>query len=178
MRDSARKRAAASGSGRRSFAELQRFGPHGSQASEMPGWQSGSMTNPQGNMTMSEYQQRAEQAIADFDVADGLELSVQIHQKGPGYLELYGRTRLEDGIHAFAYRASRTDLEDHGDSWFLRRAMRSLNDQYAAGHLPMKEGETAHQVLRPPSEYRLPEADPEVNGPQSEDTLASLDSDA
>ena len=133
------------------------------------------MTNPQGNMTMTEYQQRAEQAIADFDVADGLTLSAQVHEGKAGYLELMAQASGKGGERAFAYRATHADLDAHGDSWFLRRAMRSLNDQYAAGHLPLAEGEAPHQVLRPPSEYRLPEADPEVNGPQSEDTLASLD---
>ena len=134
------------------------------------------MSQPEPKMT--DFEQRAQRAIADFDVAEGLELNVKVHDQGPGYLELYGRTRLDDGVHAFAYRASRADLEDHGDSWFLRRAMRSLNDQFVAGHLPLAGDEAPHQVLRPPSEYRLPEADPEVNGPQSEDTLASLDGDS
>ena len=131
------------------------------------------MTQPE--LKMTDYEQRAQQAIHDFDVAEGLELNVKVLDQGFDYLELYGRTRQDDGVHAFAYRAARTDLEDHGDSWFLRRAMRSLNDQFLAGHLPLAEGEAPHQVLRPPSEYRLPEADPEVSGPQSEDTLASLD---
>ena len=130
------------------------------------------MTQPS---SMTDFEQRAQRAIQDFDVPEGFELNARGHHEGAGYLEIWGRTSLDDGVHAFAYRATRSDLEDHGDTWFLRRAIRSLSDQFLAGHLPLAEGEAPHQVLRPPSEYRLPEADPEVNGPQSEDTLANLD---
>lgn len=132
------------------------------------------MTNPQGS-TMTEYQQRAEQAIADFEVADGLTLSARAHEGRAGYLEVLAQASAPDGERAFAYRASHADLDAHGDTWFLRRAMRSLNDQFLAGHLPLMSGDADHQVLRPPSEYRLPDADPQVNGEPSEDTLASLD---
>ncbi len=131
------------------------------------------MTQPV--LTMTDFEQRAQQAIAGFDVAEGLKLSAKAHEGGAGYLELSGHAKGSEGQQGFAYRATHADLTAHGDSWFLRRAMRSLNDQFLAGHLPLAEGEAPHQVLRPPSGYRLPEADPEVNGPQSEDTLASLD---
>ena len=131
------------------------------------------MTQPE--LTMTDFEQRARQAIADFDVTEGLELSARVHEGGAGYLELSGRAGSPGGVQGFAYRASHADLTAHGDAWFLRRAMRSLNDQFVAGHLPLAGKEAPHQVLRPPSEYRLPEADPEVNGPQSEDTLTSLD---
>ena len=134
------------------------------------------MSQPE--LKMTDFEQRAQQAITDFDVAEGLELKVKIHDQGPGYLELSGHAKSPDGEQGFAYRATHADLTAHGDSWFLRRAMRSLNDQFLAGHLPLAGEEAPHQVPRPPSEYRLPEADPEVNGPQSEDTLASLDGDS
>ncbi len=134
------------------------------------------MTQPE--LTMNDFEQRAQQAIADFDVAEGLELNVKVHEGDTGYLELSGHARGPDGVQGFANCAAHADLDAHGDSWFLRRAMRSLNDQFLAGRLPLAEDEAPHQVLRPPSEYRLPEADPEVSGPQSEDTLASLDSDS
>ena len=134
------------------------------------------MSQPE--LIMTDFEQRARQSIADFDVAEGLELSAKVHEGGAGYLELSGHANSPDGGRGFAYRATCADLTDHGDAWFLRRAMRSLNDQFLAGHLPLAGNDAPHQVLRPPSEYRLPEADPEVNGPQSEDTLASLDGDS
>ncbi len=134
------------------------------------------MTQPE--LTMTDFEQRAQQAIADFDVAEGLKLSVKAHEGGAGYVELSGHAEGPEGEQGFAYRATHADLTAHGDAWFLRRAMRSLNDQFVAGHLPLAGEEAPHQVLRPPSEYRLPEADLEVNGPQSEDTLASLDADS
>ena len=131
------------------------------------------MTQPE--LKMTDFEQRAQQAISDFDVAEGLTLSAKAHEGGAGYLELSGHAASQDGEQAFAYRATHADLTAQGDAWFLRRAMRSLNDQFLAGHLPLAGEDAPHQVLRPPSEYRLPEADPEVSGPQSEDTLASLD---
>ena len=51
----------------------------------------------QTELTMTDFEQRAQQAIADFDVADGLELSVRAQEGGAGYVELSGHAEGPEG---------------------------------------------------------------------------------
>lgn len=93
----------------------------------------------------------AEQAVADFDFAPGLQ--VRAHS-GRDYLALTARS---DDHHGFEYRASAADLQGHPDpAWFIRRALRSLNDRHQAGHLPSVQAgaEAPHEFLRPPDQYQ------------------------
>ena len=87
----------------------------------------------------------AQQDIQNFDFADGL--SVTAHTT-PEYLALTG----SGGGHTFEYRASAGDLQAHGAVWFIRRALRSLNDRFATGHMAL-EGQPDHEFLRPPDAY-------------------------
>lgn len=117
------------------------------------------MTDLTQNNTLQDYLAQAHQAIADFDPDDGLSLSAQLHQgtglpEGDDFLEITGRARSEDGVHAFSYRARRADLEDRGNSWFTRRALRSLNDLFRASHLPRFQGtEAEFQFLTAQEEW-------------------------
>jgi hypothetical protein len=92
----------------------------------------------------------AQQAINDFDFAPGLRVSARL-ERNPDYLAL---TAESDGHHAFEYRASGVDLNTHPDpAWFIRRALRSLNDRFQAGHLPQTQDQADHEFLRPPDQY-------------------------
>lgn len=99
------------------------------------------------------YLREAEQAIRDFDLTEGLNVTAQLRSDPPA-LSLLGRS--EHG--ALEYLASGEDLKDEGSSWFLRRALRSLNDRYNAGHLPERTDSTDEpesEYLRPPDRYEL-----------------------
>ena len=113
------------------------------------------MTDTGRELALGEYETRAQQAIQEFDVADGLELSTRLHQEGQdgGFLEIVGRAGQDGGAHAFAYRAAASDLRSHGDSWFVRRALRSLNDLYLAGKLPPAGQGDEYQGLQPLDAY-------------------------
>ena len=114
------------------------------------------MTDPQNGMTLEEAASNAQLMIEEFHTDEGLELRVESHltgTNGDDFLEITGRSRMNDGVHAFSYRATRSDLEDHGDGWFTRKALRSLNDMFRAGHLPPVQDRVDHQTLKPGGEY-------------------------
>jgi hypothetical protein len=115
------------------------------------------MTDSQTGMTLEECASNVQRAIADFTSDEGLKLEVRTHstQSGTGgYLEIVGRAGSGDDEKAFAYRASQSELETQGDGWFTRKALRSLNDMFRAGHLPVTEGDkVGHQTLKPGGEY-------------------------
>ena len=103
---------------------------------------------------MAEYEGRAQQAIQEFDAPKGLELRAEAHLAGPNgddFLEIIGRIRLDDGVHAFSYRATRSDLDDFGDTWFTKQALTNLDDMFRANRLPaVDEGaEAESQYLKP-----------------------------
>ena len=110
------------------------------------------MTDSEPRMTLQELAAQADQEAGAFEADDGLTFEVRRHltQSGTGgYLEIVGR----GGEGAFAYRAAQGDLEAHGDAWFTRKALRSLNDMYRAGHLPAAQEKVDHQTLTPGGEY-------------------------
>ena len=114
------------------------------------------MTDDRTASTLEAHEANVRQAISDFEADDGLTLQVRVHatKSGTGgYLEIVGRASPEDGPKAFAYRASQGELEAHGDAWFARKALRSLNDLYRAGHLPPEQEEPDHQTLKPAESY-------------------------
>ena len=129
------------------------------KAAARPLCQSEAMTDTERNLPLEEYERRAQQAIQDFDVADGLKLETHVQATGHAYLELTARTTGQGDAQAFAYRAARADLEQHGDSWFVRRALRSLNDLFQGGKLPPLAGEPDHQTLRPLEDYTWTDPD-------------------
>jgi len=114
------------------------------------------MTDSERHMTLQDFAAQAEQEAGTFEADDGLTLEVRSHvtQSGTGgYLEIVGRAKPASGEQAFAYRAAQGDLEAHGDAWFIRKALRSLNDMYRAGHLPAAQEKVDHQTLKPGGEY-------------------------
>ncbi len=116
------------------------------------------MTPPDQGLALKEYEANVQQAVSEFVADDGLELQVHSHSTHTGtggYLEIVGRSTSSGGLKAFAYRAAQAELEAQGDSWFTRKALRSLNDMHRAGHLPpAEEGKIDHQTLKPAEEYR------------------------
>ena len=114
------------------------------------------MTDPQNGMTLEQCAANVQQGIDDFDLDDGLTLEVRTHatKSGTGgYLEIVGRSGSGEGERAFAYRAAQSELEANGDGWFTRKALRSLNDMFRAGHLPPAQDKVDHQTLKPGGEY-------------------------
>jgi hypothetical protein len=101
------------------------------------------------NTVLADHLQTAQQAIHDFDLAEGLEVTAQL-QADPPALSLLGRS----AHGALEYLASADDLQDEGSSWFIRRALRSLNDRHNAGHLPDGE-QPEREYLRPLNRYEL-----------------------
>ncbi|MFC4455016.1 hypothetical protein [Deinococcus sonorensis] len=99
------------------------------------------------------YLKEAEQAIRDFEFAPGLTVTARLHDN-PAALGLLGSA---DGPRALEYLASGADLQAEGSSWFLRRALRSLNDRQNAGHLPQVGSldDPEREYLRPPDRYEL-----------------------
>ncbi|WP_425145012.1 hypothetical protein [Deinococcus sp.] len=92
----------------------------------------------------------ARQAIADFEADDGLTL--QARREGDA-LKVWAEAGNGHGRQALGYLAARDDLERSGSAWFLRRALRSLNDLYRAGHLPNAPQDVPTEMLRPPDAY-------------------------
>ncbi|GGJ70756.1 hypothetical protein [Deinococcus aquiradiocola] len=106
------------------------------------------MTDTERNLDLNAYLQRAEQAVTDFEFDEGLHVAARTAPGGGDLLELVA----ESSKGSFTYQARLRDLAAHGDSWFLRRGLRSLNDLYRAGHLP--QGQDAdHQLLEPQENY-------------------------
>ncbi|GGR07968.1 hypothetical protein [Deinococcus ruber] len=92
----------------------------------------------------------AQQAIADFEADDGLKLQARLL---PDALEVWAEAGQGNGRQAMGYTAARADLEQHGTAWFLRRALRSLNDLYRASHLPTSAQDVPTEQLKPPESY-------------------------
>ncbi|WP_407570583.1 hypothetical protein [Deinococcus altitudinis] len=114
------------------------------------------MTDPQNGMTLDQCAANVRQAIDDFELDAGLKLEVRTHatKSGTGgYLEIVGRSGSGEEEKAFAYRAAQSELEAQGDGWFTRKALRSLNDMFRAGHLPTAQEGVDHQTLKPGGEY-------------------------
>lgn len=109
------------------------------------------MTLGDHHLPFEAYLDITQQAINDFDRADGLEVQVRLN-RNPDYLELLAETTSGER-HAFGYRATKEDLRDYGSSWFIRRALRSLNDRFLGGNLPQASGEAEFEFLRPPDAY-------------------------
>lgn len=115
------------------------------------------MTDTDRHLSPEDYLRRAQKALADFDLNDGLKVNITSNPEDGGFLEISGSTQDADFSRIFTYRASQADLEAHGDTWFTRRALRSLNDMHQANHLPvlLNGSEAESQTLRPQEEYEL-----------------------
>ncbi len=103
------------------------------------------MTQNERGVSLEQALSDAQQAIRDFDFAEGL--SVTAHT-GADYLALTA----SGGGKTFEYRASGRDLRAEGSTWFMRRSLRSLNDRFVGGNMGLP-GEPDHEFLRPPDTY-------------------------
>ncbi|ULH17098.1 hypothetical protein MF271_18380 (plasmid) [Deinococcus sp. KNUC1210] len=103
-----------------------------------------------GTTTLEDALATAQQAIADFEADDGLRFQARLL---PDALEVWAEAGQGSGRQAMGYTAARADLEQHGTAWFLRRALRSLNDLYRASHLPTAAQDLPTEQLKPPENY-------------------------